>query len=291
MKLEELLQKRLCDSESLTKLLTEYAGLPAIFSPESPADNQEEWKTRVHYPRVEYSYELQANEERKSNGTLTVSLLCQNTEDVSPETIEREVKECLKNVLLKPEGEAPFGFAWARTDAFTMKDKKDNLIIGSEIRFDILEFPNQETTDPDPIMAINKYVKEFYPESIVVGYDRMKETTEASKDCPVIYCRLTSIEKSQETNTVAWMDGKIAVHILCPDYETRFKMAAAIANHLSLDGEVIMLDYSPMFVRRLQVNYKADYLKDGQILVTVYYGLLRYKAKPHNLRKAEINCT
>ena len=63
-------------------------------------------------------------------------------------------------------------------------------------------------------------------------------------------------------------------------------MAAAISNRMSLDGEIIMLDHSPMFIRRLQVNYKSDYLKDGQIFVTGHYGLLRYKVKPHQLTAA-----
>ena len=69
----------------------------------------------------------------------------------------------------------------------------------------------------------------------------------------------------------------------------RLKMAADIANHLSLDGEVIMLDYSPMFIKRLQVNYKSDYLKEGQVFITGHYGLLRYKAKPHVLMAAHGN--
>ena len=122
-----------------------------------------------------------------------------------------------------------------------------------------------------------------------MGYDRMEEITEATAERPVIYCRLMSVEKAEETNTVAWMDGKIAVHILCPESEKRLKMAAAIANHMSLDGEIIMLDYSPMFVRRLQVNYRSDYLKDGQVFVTGHYGLLRYMAKPHVLEAAHFH--
>ena len=65
-------------------------------------------------------------------------------------------------------------------------------------------------------------------------------------------------------------------------------MAAAIANSISLDGEIIMLDHSPMFIKRLQANYKSDYLKDGQIFVTGHYGLLRYKAKPHSLTAAHV---
>ena len=111
----------------------------------------------------------------------------------------------------------------------------------------------------------------------------MEEITEASAEQPVVYCRLITTEKQEETNTVAWMGGRIAVHVLCPDSTVRIKMAAAIANKLSLDGEVIMLDHSPMFIQRLQANYKSDYLKEGQVFITGRYGLLRYKAKEHSL--------
>lgn len=185
----------------------------------------------------------------------------------------------------------PYCFTWARTDAFTMGEDagKAGVVIGCEVRFDILEYPSMETSDPDPVMAVDKYIKELYPKCLVMGYDRMEEITEASADQPVVYCRLISSEKQEETNTVAWMDGRIAVHVLCPESTVRLKMAADIANHLSLDGEVIMLDYSPMFIKRLQVNYKSDYLKEGQVFITGHYGLLRYKAKPHVLMAAHGN--
>ena len=97
------------------------------------------------------------------------------------------------------------------------------------------------------------------------------------------------MEKVEETNTVVWMDGKLAIHILCPDTDMRLKMSAAITNAMSLDGEVTMLDYSPMFIRKLQMDNKSDYLKDGQIFVTGRYGLLRYKAKPHQLNRTTQN--
>ena len=232
-----------------------------------------------------------ANEERNSAGSLSVSIFCQNTTDVFPEDIAPIVKECLRDVILLPEGGTPYCFTWARTDAFTMGEDagKAGVVIGCEVRFDILEYPSMETSDPDPVMAVDKYIKELYPGCLVMGYDRMEEITEASADQPVVYCRLISAEKQEETNTVAWMDGRIAVHVLCPESTVRLKMAADIANHLSLDGEVIMLDYSPMFIKRLQVNYKSDYLKEGQVFITGHYGLLRYKAKPHVLMAAHGN--
>lgn len=86
------------------------------------------------------------------------------------------------------------------------------------------------------------------------------------------------------------MDGKLAIHILCPDTDMRLKMAAAITNAMSLDGEVTMLDYSPMFILQIQMDIKSDYLKDlDQIFVTGRYGLLRYKAKPHQLNRTTKN--
>lgn len=287
MNLSELIYKRFSESEGLTKHLTTFEGNPAVFSPEPPENNQNGWGGNTQYPKIVYNYDMQANEERNSVGTLAVSLLCQNTEDVIPEAIEPEVRKCLRDVILTPENGTPCCFAWARTDGFTEDDKTDNpyMTIGCEVRFDILEYPSLETTEPDPVVATNRYIKKLFPECIVMGYDRMDEITEASADRPVAYCRLISVEKSEETNTVAWMDGRIAVHILCPDSPTRVKMATAIANQMSLDGEIIMLDYSPMFIRRLQANYKSDYLKSGQVFVTGHYGLLRYKAKSHALKK------
>ena len=132
------------------------------------------------------------------------------------------------------------------------------------------------------MIGTNRFIKEMYPDSIVVGYDKMNDITEASKEVPVIYCRLLTSDLAEQTNTVAWMDGRLAVHILCPDGVVRRKMAMAIAQKLSLAGEVILLDKS-------QIDNKSDYLKDGQVFITGRYGLLRYKAKPYSLNNTSIN--
>lgn len=288
MLFDELIFQRFFESEKLKKSLAGYAGGPAVFSPEAPGDDMEYWEGNVHYPRIVYNFDLQANEERHSAGALSVYILCAGTSDaVSPEKIEPVVRECLRDAILTPEGGAPYCFAWARTDAFTIEDKP-RITIGSEMRFDIMEYPSQETSDPDPVMAVNRYLKELYPDCLVMGYDRMEEIMEASAEKPAIYCRLVSTDKAEETNTVAWMGGRIAVHILCPDAGVRMKMASGIANKMSLDGEIIMLDHSPMTIKKLQANYKSDYLKDGQIFANVRYGLLRGLARGHEIKNAEL---
>lgn len=289
MNLEELIYKRLSEAKNLTKYLTRYAGQPAIFTPEAPGDRESGWGRATQYPRAVFNFDMQADGERKSAGTLSVALICRNDSEAVPELIEPAVKKALKDVLLKDDNGTLYAFAWARTEGFSMTEEKNELLIGSEIRFDIMEYPQQETTDPDPIMAMARYIKDLYPDSIVVGIDKMADETEASKEAPVFYCRLAEIEKLEETNTVVWMNGKIAISLLCPDGATRLKMAAAVLNSLSLDGEVTMLDDSPMFMERLTANLKSDYLKDGQIFVTGRYGLLRYKAVGYPLRHPNIN--
>lgn len=289
MNLEELICKRLSEAKNLTKCLTRYAGQPAIFTPEAPGDREAGWGRATQYPRAVFNFDMQADGERKSAGTLSVAVICRNDSEAVPELIEPAVKKALKDILLKDDNGTLYAFAWARTEGFSMTEEKNELLIGSEIRFDIMEYPQQETTDPDPIMAMARYIKDLYPDSIVVGIDKMADETEASKEAPVFYCRLTEIEKLEETNTVVWMNGKIAISLLCPDGATRLKMAAAVLNSLSLDGEVTMLDDSPMFMERLTANLKSDYLKDGQIFVTGRYGLLRYKAVGYPLRHPNIN--
>lgn len=288
MILGELIYRRLAGSEKLARHLAVYNGVPAVFTPGPPDSRQEGWGDK-QYPRVVFNFDMQANQERHSAGVLEVSLLCQNTADIMPETIEPVVRDCLRDVVLKPPGGIPYCFAWARTDAFTIEGKKGDVVTGSEIHFDILQYPSQETSDPDPVIALNSYIKKLYPGCIVMWLDSMEEITEASAGQPVIYCRLVSAEKSMETNTVAWMDARMAVHILCPDSSIRIKTAAGISNSLSLDGEIIMLDHSPMRISRLQADYKSDYLVDGQVFVTGHYGILRYHAAGHCLRYVFVN--
>ena len=84
MKLEKLIQKRFISTAALAERLTTYNGAPAVFSSEAPGDEQDGWGGETQYPMVTYNYDLQANEERNSAGSLSVSIFCQNTADIFP---------------------------------------------------------------------------------------------------------------------------------------------------------------------------------------------------------------
>lgn len=281
MMLEELIHKWFTNHEEITKRLASFNEKPAIFFQTAPADNQRGWKEQ--YPRIVYAIDMQANQERKSAGTMEISLLCDEA-GIPPEEVEPGIKKCLKDLIINPDNSSPYCFAWSRTDGFEISSREsgtDTRIIGMEIRFDILEYTSQETTDPDPVVALNQYIKGIMPDVFVLGLDHMESFKVADAKAPVFYCRLETVEKNRETNTVVWMDGRISIHVLCCAADVRLKWIMALANSLSLAGEVVMLDKSPMGIKRLQVNNKADYLKEGQLIVTVHYGLLRYKNRPH----------
>lgn len=288
---EELLYKWFSSYETLCRCLATYDNKPAIFYQIAPNDLQHRWK-ESQYPRIIYTLDLQANQERKSVGILNLDLYCDEVGTL-PEQIEPLIKECLRDLIVKPSSSSPYCFAWSRTDGFEISSKRekgaDTRIYGMEIQFDILEYPSQETTDPDPIVALNRYIKDRIRESFVLGLDPIADFKVAGSIEPVFYCRLEGVELDRETNAVVWMNGKLSVHVLCSDQTIRLKYMMALANSLSYDGEVIMLDKSPMTVKRLQVNNQADYLKEGQLYITVHYGLLRYVPQPHKLQQIHID--
>ena len=119
MNLENLIYKRLSEAKDLTKHLTTFGGKPAVFTPEAPGDRAAGWGTTTQYPRIVFNFDMQTDGERKSAGTLLVSLICRNDSDAVPELIEPAVRECLKDVLLKDDSDTLYAFAWARTDGFS----------------------------------------------------------------------------------------------------------------------------------------------------------------------------
>lgn len=290
--LVSLVYDRLKNYEPLTALLCEYAELPAVFYQNAPDDQQSAWGGKTQYPRVIFDIDEQANMERKSSGTLIVEVFCDRV-GTEPEQIEPIIRECLKDLLIKPHGSFPYCFSWARTDAFVVKSIHEGgtaqrAAIGQEIRFDMLEYPKQDTTDPDPVAALCAFLLDQYPDVCIVGISPMGNFTKATEDNPVVYCRLESIETDSITNTVAWMDARIAIHIICSQSEMRLRIAADIQNLLLWSSEIIMLDGSPMRPLRVNLSNTADYLKEGQISGVFHYGVLRWMRKPHRIMNAHL---
>ena len=288
MNLSELIFKRLSADENLQTMLATYAGAPAIFDSEFPADQQEGWEGATQYPRICYRIDMQVNQERSSAGTLYVAMYTDKTSTII-EDIETAVKHCLQDVLMKPAGEAPFCVAWARTESYAIEGKE---VWCKEMAFDILEYPEQFSTDPDPVLAVAAYIKKIFPETTVLGIDNVGDFVETSRT-PVFYCRLANIQHTTGhcMNTISWFVGKIAVHLIYPGAGTRSKTLASINQKVAIDEEIIMLDDSPMTIQGLELNNKSDYLREGQLTITGKYGCLRCSVKKHNIARIGMEFT
>lgn len=288
MDLSELISNRLKQDDDLNKMLASYAGEPAVFTVEAPADQQDGWGNLTQYPRICYRVDMQANQERSSSGTLRVAIYTDKTTNII-EDIENVTKRCLQDVLMKPSGEAPFCVSWTRTESYVIEGRE---IWCRDIIFDILEYPGQITTDPDPVLAVAAYVNNIFPDSVVLGIDTVGDYIETAER-PVFYCRLSKIQKTTGhcMNTICWFIGQIAVHLICPDADMRLKMLASVNQAMALDEEIIMLDQSPMIISGLELNNKADYLREGQLTVTGKYGCLRGNELKHNLSGVSMRFT
>lgn len=286
MTLEELIYQRFSTYEAFSEKLATFAGRPAAFYQKAPNDKQEGWGEE-QYPRVVYTIDMQADQERKSAGVMQVDLYCDESKNV-PEDIEPLIRECLKNLIVKPDGNSHYAFAWARTEMFDYipsgRDRGvSTRIIGASIRFDILEYSQQETSNPDPAKAAQRWLKQLEPSAVVIGEDHIEMFCEPSGERPAFYVRVASYKTNRVTYAITWLDCVLAIHVIAPEPEMRNSWVRWLADQFNIAGEVTMLDDSIMLLQEISVDTSADYLSKGQITIKAQYSMSRLGAEPHPL--------
>lgn len=289
MTLEDLIYNRLIERTELTDKLARFEDVPAVFYQSSPGDTESGWKNKVQYPRIDFIVDLQANTERQTSGLMSLNIWS-NESGMQPEEVEPEVQKALRDIFMQPEGTAPYCLRWARSDNFELKNSttKGSHVIGITVLFDVLAFPNQETTDPDPVMAMNQFIREWEPEAVIIGADPLTNYFMARENRPAFHFRLSTLGLERETNTVAWMAGTIAGHVFAPTAEARLQWLKYLIDTLAIKGEVAMMDTSPMFIRSIKADSAADYMTTGQLQLNVRFGILRRSIYVHALLKTNI---
>lgn len=184
-----LIRKRLLTFSQVAIRLAIYAEKPAIFFQHVPDDTSEAWTSISQYPRIILSMDMFSNAERNVMGALTIDIIC-TEEGLPPEEIEPYVRQALEGVFFTPKDDTTFSPKWRNTQIFreaSVIDKSYN--IGMTLNFDIYEFQILETSDPDPIAAINFYAKDWDKELVVIGRDELPEIFEPKRHSPVAYFR------------------------------------------------------------------------------------------------------
>ena len=260
--------------EKLNKenLLSVYMDKPAVFNKFVPDDMDEYW-SGTQYPRCVFDLNMQADSERKISGQLLIDVMCENEmPGVQPEELEALVRSAVDGCFFSKE-DLTISAQWHSSDDFTETDRK---VTGITLIFDILAYPVQETEYPDPVLAVNLWLKTLYQNAYVIGRDTLPKVWKPTDDSPAIYCRLSNLGEGRMKSTAAvtWIGATMRVNVMAPSEKVRSTISKNSIQILANATRLILNDGSPMLIDNLTANLGADPLREGQIQIKATYGVL-----------------
>ena len=278
--LDGLLKDQIRNDAEIAGMLTKYKGVSAFFYQKAPMDTDPGWE-KPCFPRVDYTIDMKYDPERKAAGLMAVHVWA-NTECLfMPEDIEKRLVELIDGTFYTPQGQPTVCAIWQRSEAFNFAmpqnvgGETSPEVFGITILFDLLSFPEQITTDPDPVQGLNYFVKQLFPAMTVIAHDEIPSLWRPSDKNPAIYWRFESTSTdNKQSFAVNWHTGEFASHVITESVTERNRWTKAIIEQIQLYGEVILMDESPMFAKQIKIRHNADPLREGQLMLTGMYGVL-----------------
>ncbi|MCL2487419.1 MAG: hypothetical protein FWE80_01910 [Oscillospiraceae bacterium] len=278
--LDGLLKDQIRGDGCIAGMLTTYSGVPAFFYQKSPMDTDEGWE-KPCYPRMDYGIDMRYDPERKNSGALTVNIWCVDGNAAMPEDIEMQLVELVNGTFYTPSGSDTVCAVWNRSESFSFNSpfeaKQDSPPegFGMTVSFDLMAFPCQMTTDPDPIQGLNNWTKCNFPGMTVIDVDGMPEIWKPSVENPAIYWRFDGPSANdRQSYAVNWYTGQFFAHVITGEVTGRNRWIKAMTELIQIDGEVLLVDGSPLFAERIVIRQGADPLREGQFTLTGRYGVL-----------------
>ena len=285
--LDGLLKDQIRGDPEIVGMLTEYKGKPAFFFQKSPQDTDAGWE-KPCFPRADYNIDISYDSERKTAGTMAINVFCTLESMAMPEDIEKRLVELITGAFYTNRQKETVCAVWNRSDAFSYEmpsNVKGNTapeVIGVTLTFDLLQFPEQLSTDPDPIQGLNNWTRANFPGMAIIPHDELSPVWKPTVSTPAIYWRFEGITANdKQSYAVNWYTGNFAAHVITGDVTERNRWTKAIIEKIQLDGEVLLFDGSPMFAKQIAVRHGADPLREGQLLFTGQYGVLTQPRKEH----------
>lgn len=275
MQLDAMVNQRLKGDPGLASLLASFDGTPAVFYQQAPHAQHTGWG-KHQYPRIDFIIDTQEDPARNTSGVLTIHVWCDATSPAEPETIDIRLRALLHAMFARAD-DNPYCIAWVRSDAWQIrnKDEASGDTFGITLTFDLIAFPPQQTTSPDPVDAINAWTKTIMPEATIIGLDDFTGWLEPTRAAPVVYWRNVQQSINQQKHVVTWLDVTLEGHVFArsaPDRLsalTRIETAAAMINHITMD------DSSPMFITNIFMMQQMNYIRQGQLTARARYGILQ----------------
>ena len=270
-----------CTAE-LSQHLAQYGNRMAIFMQEAPDDQSPDWGEGSQYGRIVFSVNMQNNAERIVSGTLTVDVICDDTQ--SPEVLEQITKPLIDGYFFTTTNHV-ISAHWNTSNYFTDSTMKES---GVTIAFSLLAFPKQI----DLINVLNNYTKELIPNSFVIGLDNIQTVWKPTNTAPAIYWRLVNTAPCSwipSTYACEWRTATCQAHIYASDKDIETTISRTIDNGFSFKKSLRMPDGTYMRTdRNIRINPGADTLKQGQVTIEVTYGVLRQYSETEKITNVHV---
>lgn len=285
--IEQALYEHLIAQADLAQYLTTYAGKPAVFNQEAPADNDPLWNDGPQYGRLVFAVDIKGDPERTMGGTLVVDIQCKENEQF-PEVLEPIVRELIHGWFFS-NGTFTAEAQWKTSSYFTQPTDK---VTGCTVVFDLLAFPIMTTGSPDVIARINEWTSTIDGLS-VINYDALPATAwQPDGEGSAVYWRLVSDQPAvwiPDTFQTIWRTSTIKCHIFSKDHATADTVARNIITQLYTVKRLTKEGESQIMVnQKNSIDSGADPLRTGQVSVEATYGLIVYTEPDRQLNHIEV---
>ena len=298
MVLDGILKDQIRGDPEIAGMLTKYKGNPAFFFQKAPQDDDRGWE-KPTYPRIDYNLDMRYDPERKVAGNLVINVWCTVESPSMPEDIEKRLIELINGTFYTNSQRETACAIWNRSDAFAY-EMPSNVggntapeVFGITLTFDLLLFPEQISTDPDPIQGLNVWTKKYFPAMAVINLDELPPVFKPSDKTPAIYWRFEGTTTNiSQSYAVDWYMGQFAAHVVAESITARNRWTKAFLEQLHLYSAITLIDKSTMLIMQSGVRHSADPLREGQLLFTGKYGvdsLSRKEPLPELLNHVSVN--
>lgn len=281
--IEKKIFNRLIENKVILEYITKYEKRPAVFYGEAASDMDVLWEKKV-FPRVDYSIEWEADPERKSVGILLVNIWCLN-KGKQPEEMVNGINEDLNNCFFSDES-GVYCTSWDKNVTFN-GSREDPVTNGITMIYDIMAFPNQRTIKPDPAYGVQKFIKKCFNNFLVLEDDNTPDIFMATRDRPVTYVRISEIKSNNKQDIFAlrWKNCAVNIHLFAPDVNDANKILRMMEQRFSMEGECIMDDGGPLFIKSGTIDLNANPLKKGQLTFLCEYAVPVYQTETEKIKE------
>lgn len=181
------------------------------------------------------------------------------------------VLAALDHQLLTTEtGESVFVRFTGSASEDMLDEKFEALTRGMQFEVFSLAWMAHAPLEPDPVTAMAAWTAARFPDM-----QTDPASWDPADDSPALYWRMAQVRNMQTMPWGAWIDATLRGHMLVPNAQARNHWLDRTIRQLALDGQVRMLDESPMVIQRVSADSSQDAFRAGQIALDVRFGVLR----------------